>query len=94
MSKKFENNNVLDKHLEILKKEYLTDEDIRFLVRNIPKAISLKKEDIKKIEKIIEPANRHKEKILNELSKYKLREKAFYEYNITNPNMKSISKKI
>ena len=48
MSKKFENNNVLDKHLEILKKEYLTDEDIRFLVRNIPKAISLKKEDIKK----------------------------------------------
>jgi len=88
------NENILDKHIEILQKETLTDEDIDFLLKNIPKVTFLKREDIKKIQKILELANKHKDKILKELSKYKQREKAFYEYNIENPNVISMSKKV
>jgi len=87
-------NNILDKHIEILKKETLTDEDINFLLENIPDVTLLKKGDIEKLREIIELTNKHKDQILKELSKYKQKEKAFYEYNIENPNVISISKKI
>jgi len=85
---------ILDKHLEILQKDALTEKDIDFLLKNIPEVSLLKKEDIKKIQKILELANKHKDKILKELSKYKQRERAFYEYNIENPNIISMSKKV
>ena len=86
--------NILDKHIKILQKETLTDEDMDFLIKNIPDISCLKKEDIKRLQKIIDLTNKHKNKILKELSKYKQKEKAFYEYNIETPNLVSISKKV
>ncbi len=99
--------NLLTKHLEILKKPDLNDKDIKLLldsIKNIELYIKflnkniIEKEKLKKIldliSQIIELGNMHKNKILHELSKYNIRKQAFYSYNIENPTLKSINKKV
>ncbi len=47
-----------------------------------------------KIKRIIKLTDIHKQKILENLSKYQNKKKAFYNYTIENPNIKSFSKKV
>jgi len=100
---------LLYKHLETLKQNKLNDKDMQFLLDSL-KTIEtylhslkeygtlFKKEEINEIlnlmDQIISLGNAHKDRILQELSKYNIRKKAFYSYNIENPNLKSINKKV
>ncbi len=100
--------NLLKEHVKILKKKELNDKDISLLLNTLKDIQeSLKElikdnnefkdnlENVKKmIDEIIYLANKHKRKIFNELSKYNIKQKAFYSYNIQNPNLKSFNKKI
>ncbi len=100
---------LLNKHIEILNKEELSNKDIKFLLDTLPKILTIKdyinnKNDLNKhdllieleknIQKIIDLANRHKKQILEELSKFQNKQKAFYSYNINDFNIKSFSKKV
>jgi len=58
---------ILKKHLELLEKNELSLEEIRFLFKNIPSKENLSPEDKKLIDKIINLAEEHKRKLMEKI---------------------------